>query len=129
MIPEFAVSKNESEGLWDIRDKDTLTLLATVEGFNMKNARFEGRRMIGRVKSVFGVRFIDTKFLSDNDAVRMLGTNTRFDLREGEPIKIDYDGVYPYGDHSRGRLENSDFVCGLFDSLWRREHGCKAERI
>lgn len=119
---KFAIHLSDVKGLWDIRDPDTLRHIATVEGFNMRDVTFSCRRMVGTITAVFGCQFIDEAAAADIRVLRSLNINGNFDMREGEPITVEYDGAYPYGDISLSPIVESRFVGALFNTIWRREN-------
>lgn len=119
---KFAIYPGDVKGLWEIRDPTTLRHIATVEGFNMRDVTFSCRRMVGTVTAVFGCQFIDEAVAADIRVLRSLNINGNFDMREGEPITVEYDGAYPYGNTQVPPIRETKFVGAIFNTLWRREN-------
>jgi len=104
----FQITKNKNE--WSICPLTGAFeghVVATAEAINMRSVKTVARSFVGTITAVWGVTIIDEAVYSDIETFRSLCLGRAFDSREGEKLRIDYDGVYGLGNtvvHAMDRL-------------------------
>ena len=68
-------------------------IIADVEGVSMKNARVEGKTIVGTIDALWGVTLKVVEAFDDIDFVRSLHMGAAFPVELGQKLKLDFDGL------------------------------------
>lgn len=88
------ISKN-TDGTWNIapwHGKYACETIVIADAIVLKHARFQGKKMIGRVTAIWGAVVLMDEVYTDEVLRHGLALRGVFKEMEGEPLELDYDG-------------------------------------